>query len=118
MPLAVDEIQNLIFTLKGQQVMLDSDLALLYGVETKVLNQAVKRNLSRFPAHFRFEVSKDDLPNLRSQFVTSSWGGHGGRRYQPYAFTEQGFAMTFLSFVSDGLQDIQNVRSSIIPMAL
>jgi hypothetical protein len=65
-PLAVDEIQNLIFTLKGQQVMLDSDLALLYGVETKALNQAVKRNLSRFPAHFRFEVSKNDLPNLRS----------------------------------------------------
>jgi 2-phospho-L-lactate guanylyltransferase (CobY/MobA/RfbA family) len=70
--LAVEEIQNMIFTFKGQQVMLDSDLAALYGVETKVLNQAVKRNLARFPAHFRFEVTKDDLPNLRSQFVTSS----------------------------------------------
>lgn len=91
--LAVEEIQNMIFTFKGQQVMLDSDLAALYGVETKVLNQAVKRNLARFPAHFRFEVTKDDLPNLRSQFVTSSWGAHGGRRYQPYAFTEQGVAM-------------------------
>lgn len=81
--------------------MLDSDLAVLYGVETKVLNQAVKRNLLRFPAHFRFEVANEDLPNLRSQFVTSSWGGHGGRRYQPYVFTEQGVAMLAAVLKSD-----------------
>lgn len=99
--LAIEEIQSLIFTFKGQQVMLDSDLAVLYGVETKVLNQAVKRNLSRFPAHFRFEVTKEDLPNLRSHFVTSSWGGHGGRRYQPFAFTEQGVAMLAAVLKSD-----------------
>lgn len=99
--LAIEEIQSMIFTFKGQQVMLDSDLAALYGVETKVLNQAVKRNLARFPAHFRFEVTKGDLPNLRSQFVTSSWEGHGGRRYQPHVFTEQGVAMLAAVLKSD-----------------
>jgi len=70
--------------------MLDEDLAALYGVETKVLNQAVKRNQERFPPEFMFQLTKEDMENLRSQFVTSSWGG---RRYLPYAFTEQGVAM-------------------------
>lgn len=88
-----EEIQNLILHLRGQQVMLDSDLAVLYGVETKVLNQAVKRNLTRFPEHFRFQVEFDELQNLRSQFVTSNLGVQGGRRYAPYVFTEQGVAM-------------------------
>jgi hypothetical protein len=83
-----------ILSLREQRVMLDVDLAALYGVETKVLVQAVKRNLERFPADFMFQLSVDEFANLRSQFVTSSLGaGYGGRRYAPYAFTEQGVAM-------------------------
>jgi hypothetical protein len=70
--------------------MLDFDLARLYGVETKVLNKAVKRNLSRFPDDFMFELSEEEFAGLRFQFGTSRWGG---RRYRPYAFTEQGMAM-------------------------
>ena len=70
--------------------MLDRDLAELYHVETKVLNQSVKRNIERFPEDFMFKLSKQELDNLRSQFVTSSWGGS---RTLPYAFTEQGVAM-------------------------
>ena len=70
--------------------MLDRDLAELYQVETKVLNQAVKRNIKRFPEDFMFKLSHDETANLRSHFVTSSWGGS---RYQPLAFTEQGLAM-------------------------
>lgn len=83
-----------ILSLREQRVMLDTDLAELYGVETKVLVQAVKRNLERFPADFMFQLSTEEFANLRSQFVTSSSGtGYGGRRYAPYAFTEQGVAM-------------------------
>jgi len=70
--------------------MLDRDLAEMYGVQTKVLNQAVKRNVSRFPSDFMFQLTKKEIENLRSQFVTSSWGG---TRYNPFAFTEQGVAM-------------------------
>jgi hypothetical protein len=70
--------------------MLDKDLAELYGVETKVFKQAVKRNINRFPEDFMFELTGDEFKNLRSQFVTSSWGG---LRYVPMAFTEQGVAM-------------------------
>ena len=83
-----------ILSLREQRVMLDTDLAELYGVETKVLVQAVKRNLERFPADFMFQLSIEEFANLRSQIVTSSSGtGYGGRRYAPYAFTEQGVAM-------------------------
>ncbi|NLJ83034.1 MAG: ORF6N domain-containing protein [Bacteroidales bacterium] len=85
-------IKNRIFTLRGEQVMLDRDLAEMYQVETKVLNQAVKRNIERFPNSFRFQLTKNEYENLRSQFVTSN-NSHGGRRYMPYAFTEQGVAM-------------------------
>jgi len=70
--------------------MFDSDLAELYGVETKALNQAVKRNMSRFPGDFMFQTSRDEFLNLKSQFVTSSWGG---KRKPPFVFTEQGVAM-------------------------
>ena len=88
------EIQNMIYTFRGRQVMIDRDLAYLYNVETKVLNQAVKRNLNRFPEHFRFQLTEEEYKNLRSQFVTSSEDNtHGGRRYMPYVFTEQGIAM-------------------------
>lgn len=83
-------IQNLIYEIRGYKVMLDSDLARLYEVETKVLNQAVKRNLQRFPAHYMFQLSKDEWHNLRSQFVTLK---SDIRKYPPYVFTEQGVAM-------------------------
>jgi hypothetical protein len=82
-------VQSIVY-LRGHKVLLDADLATLYGVPTKVLVQAVKRNSKRFPDDFMFQLSADEFENLRSQFVTSSWGG---RRYAPYAFTEQGVAM-------------------------
>lgn len=85
-------IQSRILTLREQRVMLDADLAELYGVETRVLVQAVKRNEARFPADFMFQLSAEEFAHLRSQFVISS-AGHGGRRTAPYAFTEQGVAM-------------------------
>ncbi|UCD86113.1 MAG: ORF6N domain-containing protein [Deltaproteobacteria bacterium] len=83
-------IENLILLIRGQKVMLDADLAELYGVETKVFNQAVKRNIKRFPEDFMFQLTEKEVGILRSQFVTSRWGG---RRYLPYAFTKQGVAM-------------------------
>ena len=90
-------IHNYICEVRGRRVMLDSDLAMLYGVETKVLNQAVKRNIERFPSDFMFQITKSEWleaqtssANLKSQFVTSSWGGV---RKLPYAFTEYGIAM-------------------------
>lgn len=85
-----ERIENRIFQVRGKKVMLDSDLALLYDVETKVLIQAVKRNKIRFPEDFMFQLTKQEFISLRSQFVTSN---RGGRRYLPYAFTEQGVAM-------------------------
>ena len=94
------EISSKILTLRGQQVMLDRDLAELYGVETKVFNQAVKRNLKRFPNDFMFKVTEDEYENLRSQFVTSN-KGRGGRRYLPFVFTEQGIYMLASILKSD-----------------
>jgi hypothetical protein len=79
-----------IYFIRDKKVMLDKDLAELYQVETKVFNQSVKRNMSRFPTDFMFQLTEAEFENLRSQFVTSSWGG---ARYLPYAFTEQGVAM-------------------------
>jgi hypothetical protein len=84
------EIRNLIHHIRGKAVMIDSDLAGLYNVPTKVLNQAVHRNIERFPEDFMFQLTTEEAENLRSQIVTSSYGG---RRYLPYAFTEQGVAM-------------------------
>jgi len=86
------EIKSRIFTVRAKEVMLDEDLAKLYDVDTKVFNQAVKRNIERFPDDFRFQLSDKEYENLRSQFVTSS-SEHGGRRYAPYVFTEQGLYM-------------------------
>jgi phage regulator Rha-like protein len=83
-------LQQKIFTIRGNKVMLDFDLAQLYDVETRVLNQAVKRNINRFPSDFMFQLDKAELENLKSQIVTSSWGG---TRKMPFAFTEQGVAM-------------------------
>ena len=87
-----ERIQQSILLIRGEKVMLDRDLAVLYGVETKVFNQAVKRNSERFPSDFMFQLTDEESKALRSQIVTSN-GGRGGRRYNPYAFTEQGIAM-------------------------
>ena len=94
------EIRNLIYTIRGKQVMLDSDLAALYQVETKNLNKAVKRNIERFPVSFCFQLTEEEVENLRFQFGTSSLS-YGGRRYLPYVFTEQGVAMASAILRSD-----------------
>ena len=90
-----DNIKSLIYTIRGKQVMLDSDVSMLYHYETKKINQTVKRNIERFPEKFCFQLTEDEMKNLRSQIVTSSLKkeNYGGRRYLPYAFTEQGIAM-------------------------
>ena len=86
-----ERIEQAILLIRGEKVMLDADLADLYGVQTGMLTRAVRRNIDRFPKDFMFQLSKEEFDNLRSQSVTSSqWGG---RRYPPYAFTEQGVAM-------------------------
>lgn len=91
-PAPVGDIARAIAVLRGHKVLLDEDLAALYGVETRVLVQAVKRNLARFPEDFMFQLTAAEWAALRSQSVTSK-PGRGGRRYFPYAFTEQGVAM-------------------------
>jgi ORF6N domain-containing protein len=96
-----ERIERTIRLMRRQRVMVDADLAELYGVETKALNRAVRRNLSRFPADFMFQLTRDESECLRGQIGTSSLrsqiatskAGRGGRRYRPYAFTEQGVAM-------------------------
>jgi hypothetical protein len=95
-------VMNQIYVIRGQKVMLDRYLAELYGVETRVLNQAVNRNLDRFPEDFMFQLTKEELDNLKSQFVISSWGGH---RKLPNVFTEHGVLM--LSSVLNSKQAIQ-----------
>ncbi|MFH2034104.1 MAG: ORF6N domain-containing protein [Candidatus Margulisiibacteriota bacterium] len=85
-----ETIANKIYYIRGQKVMLDKDLAVLYGIRTKVLLQSMKRNIKRFPEDFMFQLDQKEYSILRSQFVTSKWGG---RRYFPYVFTEQGVAM-------------------------
>ena len=87
-----NEIKSKIYSIRNKEVMLDEDLAELYQVDTKVFNQAVKRNIERFPDDFMFQLTEEEYENLRSQFVTSS-SEHGGRRYMPYVFTEQGVYM-------------------------
>ena len=87
----LDVIRNKIYEIRGQKVMLDFDLAEMYGIETRVLKQAVRRNIRRFPKDFMFELSEEEFVCLRSQFVTSN--KRGGTRYRPFAFTEQGVAM-------------------------
>ncbi len=91
LPIPVEMIERRIFLIRGRKVMLDADLAELYGVETKYLKRQVNRNKDRFPADFMFKLSPPEFRDLRSQIGTSSqWGG---TRYAPYAFTEQGVAM-------------------------
>jgi hypothetical protein len=103
--LKTENLAQLVFFIRGEKAMLDVDLARLYGVSTKALNQAFRRNKQRFPSDFAFQLSKEEFDHLRSQIVTTSPGEanlrsqivtsslHGGRRYRPYAFTEQGVAM-------------------------
>lgn len=86
----VSVIQNKIYEIRGQRVMLDFDLAIMYEVETKRLKESVKRNIIRFPQDFMFPLTQREFQNLRTQIATSSWGGS---RYPPYAFTEHGVAM-------------------------
>jgi hypothetical protein len=99
----INQIQRRIFVLRDIEIMLSSDLAELYGVEPRVLNQAVKRNIERFPSDFMFQLTPEEFEILKSHFVTSSWGGV--RRALPYAFTEHGILM--LSSVLRSPQAIQ-----------
>jgi len=89
----VDRIQDRIYTIRGMQVMLDSDLSELYGVEAKRLNEQVKRNPDRFPLSFRFQLTEGEYSSLRSQFATLKQERGKHRKYLPYVFTEQGVAM-------------------------
>jgi hypothetical protein len=96
------EIQSMIYTFRGKQVMVDSNLADLYQVTTKRLNEQVNRNKNRFPPQFMFQLTEDEYRDLRSQIATSNDGDkHGGRRYMPYVFTEQGIAMLSAVLRSD-----------------
>ena len=108
-PIADDIIMNKIYYIRGQKVMLDSDLASLYKIETKNLNKAVKRNLKRFPLDFMFQMNKREFEILKFQFGTSSWGG---ARKLPFVFTEQGVAMLSGILTSDTaiLVNIQIMR--------
>lgn len=101
-------IAHHIHTVRGQKAMLDADLAALYGVETKMLNRAVARNLDRFPEHFMFQLTKQEAESLRFQTGTSK-KGRGGRRYLPYVFTEHGVVM-----LSAVLNSARAVRVSIL----
>ncbi len=90
----IEEIQGMIYTIRGKQVMLDSDAARLYNTETKKINQAVKRNIERFPEDFCFQLTEEEYESLRSQIVTLNKNGRGQhKKYLPYVFTEQGIAM-------------------------
>jgi phage regulator Rha-like protein len=108
LPVPVELVARRIYIIRGQRVMLDSDLAELYQVTTKRLNEAVRRNSERFPEDFMFQVTEGDLESLRSQFATSN-EGRGGRRYLPYAFTEHGVAM-----LSSVLRSERAVQMSIL----
>jgi phage regulator Rha-like protein len=100
LPMPARLIDRRIYVIRGQKVMLDSDLSELYQVETKALNRAVKRNPDRFPADFMFQLTTEESRNLRFQIGTSS-SAYGGRRYLPYAFTEHGVAMLSAVLNSD-----------------
>jgi hypothetical protein len=97
-PALIASIEQRIYLIRGQKILLDSDLAVLYRVSTGVFNQAVRRNIRRFPEDFMFQLTPEETEILRSQFVISSWGG---RRYHPLAFTEQGVAMLSSVLKSD-----------------
>ena len=117
-----DFIESRIYTVRGVQVMLDSDLAKIYQVETRVFNQSVKRNENRFPANFRFRLSMEEYRSLISQFVTSKAERvetRGGRQKAPYVFTEQGVAMldgTDISHLGASLKDLGRKYCAVTKM--
>jgi hypothetical protein len=102
-------IERAILTIRGHNVITDSELAAMYGVPTKVLNQAIRRNAKRFPADFMFQLTAGETTSLRSQIVTSNVG-RGGRRYRPYVFTEQGVAMLSTVVNSDRAIEVNIFR--------
>ena len=104
----IERITSKIYLIRGMKVILDRELAELYDVETKVLKQAIRRNIGRFPEDFMFELSKEEFKNLRSQIVTSSWGG---LRYLPMVFSEQGVAM-----LSSVLRSERAIQVNIYPV--
>ena len=111
-PIDVEKIQRAVLRVRSQNVLLDSDLAALYGVEVKVLNQAVRRNKERFPADFMFQLNANEAASLRSQIVTAN-ARRGGRRTAPYAFTEQGVAMLSSVLRSPWQKSCSSSRKSV-----
>lgn len=114
-----ENIKNLIYTIRGKQVMIDSDVAMLYQCETKYVNRVVKRNSERFPEEFCFQLTEKEFSNLRCQIVTSSLKkqNYGGRRYLPYVFTEQGIAMLSALLKSDiAIKVSINIMKAFIEM--
>ena len=112
------EIQSMIYTFRGRQVMLDSDLAMLYQVTTSNLNKAMKRNIARFPERFCFQLTENEYENLRFQNgISSLTNNYGGRRYMPYVFTEQGIAMLSAVLKSDiALEVSLKIMDSFVEM--
>ena len=112
------KIENMIYEIRGKQVMLDSDLAKLYGCKngTKSLNLAVKRNIERFPQDFYFQINKNEYDNLKFQIETSSWNMYGGVRKLPYVFTEQGVAMlaTVLKTENASIVSVNIMRAFVV----
>lgn len=114
-----EKIKKLIYTIRGKQVMLDSDVAMLYHYPTKRINEVVKRNIERFPENFCFKLTEFEAENLRSQFATSSLEkeNYGGRRYLPYVFTEQGIAMLSGLLKNDiAIQVSINIMNAFVEM--
>ena len=115
----IENIKNLIYTIRGKQVMLDSDVAMLYNYPTKRINETVRRNIERFPENFCFKLTESETENLRSQFATSSLKkeNYGGRRYLPYVFTEQGIAMLSGLLKNDiAIQVSINIMNAFVEM--
>ena len=115
----IENIKNLIYTIRGKQVMLDSDVAMLYHYPTKRINETVRRNIERFPENFCFKLTESETENLRSQFATSSLKkeNYGGRRYLPYVFTEQGIAMLSGLLKNDiAIQVSINIMNAFVEM--
>ena len=114
----VENIKNLIYTIRGKQVMIDSDVAKLYNCETKYINRVVKRNIERFPEEFCFQLNETEFEVLRCQFVTLNENGRGQhRKYLPYVFTEQGIAMLSALLKSDIAINVSiNIMKAFIEM--
>lgn len=116
--LTIEDIKNLIYTIRGKQVMLDSDVANIYHCETKYVNRVVKRNIERFPEEFCFQLNENEFESLRCQFVTLNENGRGQhRKYIPYVFTEQGIAMLSALLKSDIAVSVSvNIMKAFIEM--